>query len=83
METFGQHDRVQERPQIRAIARKGTVSPPDLTPTPRYRSQLDKEIITTASRTVKGQKLIAFFFAYHCLHSWSDIQMRFKEHLAR
>lgn len=67
--------------RIRVHARKGTVEMPDLNSTAGYESQLDKEIIACASKCVKGQKLVAFFLAYHCVNTWEDIQMHFLKHL--
>ena len=67
--------------RIAAHVRKGTVRLPDLNPTPGYESPLDNEIIACAGNCLKGQKLLAFFWAYHCAHSWSDIQLNFARHL--
>jgi hypothetical protein len=67
--------------RVRVSALRGTVKEPDLTPTPGYESTLDKEIIACAGKHVRGQSLRAFFWAYHCEHSWEAIQMKFKEHL--
>lgn len=69
--------------RIGAQLRKGTVGQPDLDPTPGYESELDKEIIACAGKYVKGQNLMAFFWAYHCEHSWEDIQLKFFDHLKR
>jgi hypothetical protein len=67
--------------RIKVNARKGTVAEPDLSPVPGYETPLDKEIIACAGRNLKGQRLTAFFWAYHCLHSWEDILMHFFTHL--
>ena len=69
--------------RIRVHVRKGTVEPPDLNPQAGYETPLDKEIIACAGRCVKGRRLIAFFFAYHCLNTWEDIQMYFLKDLKR
>jgi hypothetical protein len=67
--------------RIRVHARKGTVEQPDLDATPGSETQLDREIIGCAGRCLKGQRLLAFFWAYHCENSWEDVQMRFLQHL--
>ncbi len=67
--------------RIRVHTRRGTVAQPDLNPAPGYESPLDKEIIACAGKHVKGQNLMAFFWAYHCANSWEDIQLKFLQHL--
>ncbi len=60
---------------------KGTVQMADLNDTPGYESPLDKEIIRCAGECLRGQRLMAFFWAYHCRPSWEDIQEHFMKHL--
>lgn len=69
--------------RIRVRALKGTVEQPDLDVTPGRETPLDKEIIACAGRCLKGQRLTAFFWAYHCQNSWEDIQVQFMKHLKR
>ena len=69
--------------RVEVNLRKGTIAEPDLNQTSGYESDLDKEIIACASRNIKGQNLMTFFWAYHCLNSWEDIQMKFFTHLNR
>ena len=67
--------------RMRVSARKGTVTEPDFDETPGYETPLNKEIVICAGRHVKGQRLRAFFWAYHCAHSWENIQDKFLKHL--
>jgi hypothetical protein len=67
--------------RIRVCARKGTIEQPDLTSDPSCETPLDKEIIACAGKCIKGPKLTTFFWAYHCVNTWEDIQMNFYKHL--
>ncbi len=67
--------------RLRVQAKKGTIQPPDLKSDPDYESPLDKEIIACAGKYVSSSQLSAFFWAYHCLNTWEDIQMHFKTYL--
>jgi hypothetical protein len=67
--------------RLQVSLRKGSVTEPDLNATPGYESDLDKEIIRCAGKHIKGQNLNAFFWAYHCVNSWEEIQMKFFTHL--
>jgi hypothetical protein len=69
--------------RMRVTARKGSVQEPDFNDKPDFESDLDKEIIACAGKHVKGQPLKAFFWAYHCIHSWEEIQMRFHKYLKK
>jgi hypothetical protein len=42
---------------------------------------LDEEIITCAGKCLKGQRLVAFFYAYHCCRSWTEIHDHFWDDL--